>query len=109
MIDASAAASLAAGPGQTAPGDFWIGWRRQIDALASAGFRVIVPDQRGYNTSDKPKAIREYTLPKLVGVSLPSPTRSASEGFTSSVMTGAVSSSGRQAQSCRTAWKGSSS
>ncbi|MES0188623.1 alpha/beta hydrolase [Mesorhizobium sp. C386A] len=86
MIDASAAASLAAGPGQTAPGDFWIGWRRQIDALASAGFRVIVPDQRGYNTSDKPKAIREYTLPKLVGVSLPSPTRSASEGFTSSVI-----------------------
>ncbi|WP_352499247.1 MULTISPECIES: alpha/beta hydrolase [unclassified Mesorhizobium] len=67
MIDASAAASLAAGPGQTAPGDFWIGWRRQIDALASAGFRVIVPDQRGYDTSDKPKAIREYTLPKLVG------------------------------------------
>ncbi|ESX01615.1 alpha\beta hydrolase [Mesorhizobium sp. LSJC268A00] len=47
--------------------DFWIGWRRQIDALATAGFRVIVPDQRGYNTSDKPKAIREYTLPKLVG------------------------------------------
>ncbi|WP_352625281.1 alpha/beta fold hydrolase [Mesorhizobium sp. M0187] len=60
LIDASAAASLAAGPGQTAPGDFWIGWRRQIDALASAGFRVIVPDQRGYNTSDKPKAIREH-------------------------------------------------
>jgi epoxide hydrolase 4 len=47
--------------------DFWIGWRRQIDALASAGFRVIVPDQRGYNTSDKPKGIREYTLPKLLG------------------------------------------
>ncbi|NDV89422.1 alpha/beta fold hydrolase [Aurantimonas aggregata] len=47
--------------------DFWIGWRQQIQALASAGYRVIVPDQRGYNTSDKPKGIREYTLPKLLG------------------------------------------
>ncbi|MER8969041.1 alpha/beta hydrolase [Mesorhizobium sp. M0808] len=47
--------------------DFWIGWRRQIGTLASAGYRVIVPDQRGYNTSDKPEGIREYTLPKLLG------------------------------------------
>ncbi len=47
--------------------DFWIGWRRQIDALASAGFRVIVPDQRGYNVSDKPKGVREYALAKLLG------------------------------------------
>ncbi|KEQ07429.1 alpha/beta fold hydrolase [Pseudorhizobium pelagicum] len=47
--------------------DFWIGWRRQIDALASAGYRVIVPDQRGYNTSDKPGGVREYALPRLVG------------------------------------------
>lgn len=46
--------------------DFWMGWRRQMDALVSAGFRVIVPDQRGYNTSDKPKGIREYTLAKLL-------------------------------------------
>ncbi|WAP69100.1 alpha/beta fold hydrolase [Jiella pelagia] len=47
--------------------DFWIGWRHQIRALASAGFRVIVPDQRGYNTSDKPKGIVEYRLSKLLG------------------------------------------
>lgn len=47
--------------------DFWLGWRRQIDALASAGFRVIVPDQRGYNISDKPQGMREYTIPKLLG------------------------------------------
>jgi pimeloyl-ACP methyl ester carboxylesterase len=47
--------------------DFWMGWRRQADALASAGYRVIIPDQRGYNSSDKPRGIKEYTLHKLVG------------------------------------------
>ena len=40
--------------------DFWYGWRHQIPALAGAGFRVIAPDMRGYNTSDKPKGIRSY-------------------------------------------------
>jgi len=33
--------------------DAWFGWEAQIDPLADAGFRVIVPDQRGYNLSDK--------------------------------------------------------
>lgn len=47
--------------------DFWIGWKRQLGALASAGYRVIIPDQRGYNSSDKPRAIGEYALGKLVG------------------------------------------
>ncbi|MBB3934594.1 alpha/beta fold hydrolase [Aureimonas phyllosphaerae] len=47
--------------------DFWIGWRPQMKALAEAGFRVIVPDQRGYNLSDKPKGVGAYALPKLVG------------------------------------------
>jgi pimeloyl-ACP methyl ester carboxylesterase len=47
--------------------DFWIGWRHQIDALASAGFRVVVPDQRGYNTSGKPAGILQYALARLVG------------------------------------------
>jgi len=28
--------------------EFWYGWHRQIEPLAAAGFRVIVPDQRGY-------------------------------------------------------------
>lgn len=47
--------------------EFWYGWRRQIDALAQAGYRVWVPDQRGYNGSDKPKGIGAYTMPKLGG------------------------------------------
>lgn len=32
---------------------FWLSWRYQIPVLAEAGYRVIVPDQRGYNLSDK--------------------------------------------------------
>ncbi len=46
--------------------EFWYGWRHQIDALAQAGFRVIIPDQRGYAFSDKPKGIRAYRVEELV-------------------------------------------
>jgi pimeloyl-ACP methyl ester carboxylesterase len=45
--------------------EFWFGWRKQIPALAQAGFRVIVPDQRGYNLSDVPKGVRPYAIPEL--------------------------------------------
>jgi pimeloyl-ACP methyl ester carboxylesterase len=45
--------------------EFWFGWRRQIPALAEAGFRVWVPDQRGYNLSDKPKGVAAYRLETL--------------------------------------------
>jgi len=47
--------------------EFWRGWLKQIEPLANAGFRVIVPDQRGYNLSDKPKGVRAYTVDKLTG------------------------------------------
>ena len=46
--------------------DHWIGWRHQMQALSAGGYRVIMPDQRGYNTSDKPKGFRAYSLDKLV-------------------------------------------
>ena len=46
--------------------EFWYGWRKQIPALAEAGCRVIVPDQRGYNLSDKPKGLKNYSLDVLV-------------------------------------------
>ncbi|HEX2553184.1 MAG TPA: alpha/beta hydrolase [Microvirga sp.] len=45
--------------------EFWWGWRRQIAALAEAGCRVVVPDQRGYNLSDKPRGVRAYGLDRL--------------------------------------------
>lgn len=45
--------------------EFWYGWRKQIEPLAAAGFHVLVPDQRGYNLSDKPRSVSAYTLDKL--------------------------------------------
>ena len=44
----------------------WRCWIRQIPTLAQAGCRVIVPDQRGYNLSDKPKGIKPYRMDTLV-------------------------------------------
>jgi pimeloyl-ACP methyl ester carboxylesterase len=46
--------------------EFWYAWRRQIQALADAGFRVVAPDQRGYNLSDKPSAVAAYGTARLV-------------------------------------------
>lgn len=46
--------------------EFWYGWRNQIPALVEAGCRVIVPDQRGYNLSDKPKGVKNYRVEELV-------------------------------------------
>ena len=45
--------------------EFWYGWRRQIPVLASAGFHVLAPDQRGYNTSDKPPRVKDYSIDRL--------------------------------------------
>lgn len=46
--------------------EFWYGWYRQIPALAEAGYRVVVPDQRGYNRSDAPQAVAAYDMDRLV-------------------------------------------
>jgi pimeloyl-ACP methyl ester carboxylesterase len=45
--------------------EFWYGWRRQIGPLAAAGLRVVAPDGRGYNLSDKPPGTAAYTLDTL--------------------------------------------
>ncbi len=42
-------------------------WRYQVPALAGAGFRVIIPDLRGYGRSDKPGPVDAYSLPLLAG------------------------------------------
>ncbi len=44
----------------------WFGWRAQIAALAAAGYRVITPDQRGYNLSAKPSGVCAYQVGELV-------------------------------------------
>lgn len=41
-------------------------WRYQVPALVEGGFRVVVPDMRGYNLSDKPDGIRSYRIEELV-------------------------------------------
>jgi pimeloyl-ACP methyl ester carboxylesterase len=46
--------------------DAWFGWEAQIGALGEAGFRVVAPDQRGYNLSDKPKGVASYQMGTLV-------------------------------------------
>ena len=33
--------------------EFWYSWRHQIGPLARAGYRVVAPDQRGYNLTGK--------------------------------------------------------
>jgi pimeloyl-ACP methyl ester carboxylesterase len=43
----------------------WYTWRKQIKPLVEAGYRVVVPDQRGYNLSDKPSGIHHYRLEAL--------------------------------------------
>lgn len=45
--------------------EFWWSWRYQIPALVQAGFRVAAPDLRGYNLSDQPQAIADYSLAHL--------------------------------------------
>jgi pimeloyl-ACP methyl ester carboxylesterase len=47
--------------------EFWYSWRHQIPALAAAGMRVVAPDMRGYNLSDKPKGVSSYSIEHLTG------------------------------------------
>lgn len=46
--------------------EFWYEWRALLPAL-SADRLVVVPDQRGYNLSDKPAEVAAYRIRHLVG------------------------------------------
>jgi pimeloyl-ACP methyl ester carboxylesterase len=46
--------------------DYWYTWRHQMPALAKS-FQVVAIDQRGFNESDQPVGVENYTLDKLVG------------------------------------------
>lgn len=46
--------------------EFWYCWKHQLRAFAR-DFRVVAPDLRGYNLSDKPSGIESYKMPHLVG------------------------------------------
>ena len=45
----------------------WYLWRHQIKALASAGYRVVAPDQRGYGQTDCPRSVDSYDITRIVG------------------------------------------
>ncbi|WP_369275482.1 alpha/beta fold hydrolase [Streptomyces sp. R11] len=41
-------------------------WRRQIEALAAHGYRVVAPDQRGYSPGARPQRPEDYRISLLV-------------------------------------------
>jgi pimeloyl-ACP methyl ester carboxylesterase len=44
--------------------EFWYSWRKQIPVL-SKSYRVVAPDMRGYNLSDKPAEVIDYRIDRL--------------------------------------------
>lgn len=46
--------------------DYSYTWRYQLGAMLEDGFRVIVPDMRGYNTSSKPAEVADYSMEHLL-------------------------------------------
>ncbi|MCO5564135.1 hypothetical protein L7F22_017791 [Adiantum nelumboides] len=42
--------------------NFWLVWKNQFKALAEAGYHVIAPDLRGYNSSSRPSGVKNYGL-----------------------------------------------
>ena len=40
-------------------------WRKQLPALADAGYRAIAPDMRGYGRTTAPKEVRAYNIHEL--------------------------------------------
>jgi len=43
----------------------WYLWRHQIDPIVEAGYRVAVPDQRGYGASSHPPEVADYNIRDL--------------------------------------------
>jgi pimeloyl-ACP methyl ester carboxylesterase len=47
--------------------DTWRGWRRQMEAVAAAGYHAIALDMRGYGESTAPEDAAAYTVLHTVG------------------------------------------
>lgn len=43
----------------------WYSWRHQISAIAKAGYRVVIPEMRGYGKTDAPQRIESYDIVNL--------------------------------------------
>src|SRR5450755_1626312 len=44
----------------------WFSWRHQIEPIADAGFTACAIDVRGYGGSDKPSAIADYSMERMI-------------------------------------------
>lgn len=45
----------------------WFSWRHQIKPIADAGFTACAIDVRGYGGSDKPPAVADYAMERMIG------------------------------------------
>ena len=43
----------------------WYSWRHQIPALVEAGYKVVVPEMRGYGKTDAPEDVNSYDIKHL--------------------------------------------
>ncbi|ETW95365.1 MAG: epoxide hydrolase [Candidatus Entotheonella factor] len=46
--------------------ELWYSWRHQIKPVATAGYRVVAPDMRGYGGSDKPHPVEAYNMATMM-------------------------------------------
>ncbi len=46
--------------------EFWFCWKSVIPELKE-NFKLIIPDMRGYNLSDKPNDVKKYKMEYLIG------------------------------------------
>ena len=47
--------------------ELWRSWRKQMPAVAGAGFRAVAPDMRGYGRTTAPKQVEAYDIHQLTG------------------------------------------
>ena len=45
----------------------WYSWRHQLRALASAGYRAVAPDLRGFGATDAPPDVEDYDVLDIAG------------------------------------------
>ncbi|WP_181303974.1 alpha/beta fold hydrolase [Rufibacter sp. XAAS-G3-1] len=45
--------------------EHWYGWKNQLNFFSQKGWHAVAPDQRGYNLSSKPEAVKSYTIDEL--------------------------------------------
>ena len=45
--------------------ELWYSWRRQLPALADAGYHAVAPDLRGYGRTTAPPAVEDYAMSQM--------------------------------------------